>query len=72
MRRRRPPSERDDQQLYGHETRLIDTHGPRNPGPDPERFPVPADEQPDGTEPAAPEEAAAAQRRRARKRNPGR
>lgn len=39
MRWRRPPSERDDQQLYGHETRMIDTHGPRNPGPDPERFP---------------------------------
>ena len=62
MRRRRPPSERDDRQLYGHETRLIDTHGPRNAGPDPGRFPVPADEQFAGTEPG-PEAAPPAGRR---------
>ncbi len=68
MRRRRPPSERDDQQLYGHEIRMIDTHGPRNPGPDPGRFPVPADEQSAGTEPAGPEAAPPARRRLRRTR----
>ncbi len=68
MRRRPPPLERDDQQLYGHETRLIDTHGPRNPGPDPGRFPVPADEQSAGTEPAGPEAAPPPRRRLRRKR----
>jgi hypothetical protein len=66
MPRRRPPSERDDQQLYGQETRLIDNHGPRNPGPDPDRFPVPADEQSDGTEPAGRKETPPARRRRKR------
>lgn len=65
---RRPRSpERDDRQLYGHETRLIDTHGPRNPGPDPDRFPVPADEQSGATEPAG-TEAAPPPRRRLRRR----
>jgi hypothetical protein len=59
MRRRRPPSERDDQQLYGYETRLIDTHGPRNPGPDPGRFPVPADEAVRGHRARGPAEAGA-------------
>jgi hypothetical protein len=54
MARRRRDSEHDDQQLYGLETRLIDTHGPRNPGPDPSKFPTPADDHPTGTEPARP------------------
>ena len=51
MGRRRPNAEHDDQQLYGHETRLINTHGPRNPGTDQSKFPAPADDQPTGTEP---------------------
>jgi hypothetical protein len=36
--------EQDDQQLYGHETRLIDTHGVENPGPDQGQFPTPSDQ----------------------------
>ena len=51
MARRRRAPEKDDQQLYGHETRLIDTHGPDNPGPDPSKFPAPADDQLAGSEP---------------------
>ena len=45
MARHRRAPETDDQQLYGHETRLIDTHGPDNPGPDPSKVPAPADDQ---------------------------
>ena len=67
MRRRRQP-ERDDEQLYGHETRLIDTHGPGNPGPDPDRFPLPADEQSAGTEPTGPKEATPPRRHRRRRK----
>lgn len=54
MARRRRDPERDDQQLYGHETHLIDTHGPSNPGPDPSKFPTPAGEQQTNAVPAAP------------------
>lgn len=53
MGKKRGP-DNEDQQLYGRETELIDTHGVRDPGPDEGQFPSPSDRQPTGTESSGP------------------
>ena len=42
--KKKKTQEQDDQQLYGHEARLIDTHGVENPGPDQGQFPTSSDQ----------------------------
>ena len=43
MEKKQTP-EQDDQQLYGHEMRLIGTHGVEHPGPDQGQFPTSSDQ----------------------------
>lgn len=50
MATKKPRPEHDEQQLYGRETELIDTHGVDDLGPDPGQFPTSSDRQPTGTE----------------------
>ena len=47
-------AEKDEKQLYGHETELIETHGVEDPGPDGDNFPASSDRQPTGTESSGP------------------
>ena len=69
-KKKKKTQEQDDQQLYGLETRLIDTHGVENPGPDQGQFPISSDQplQEDQASERKPEEARRepAERRRRR------